>query len=83
MLQFTQKQGRVKRKALLVNTKGGLEFETLKYDIPVDEPQPLPGDAFERMRADPELMAIKKRLALSAAVVLGLVAVATIIHWNY
>ena len=63
MLQFAQKQGHVKRKALLVNAKGGLDFEAIKNDVPVEGPQPLPGDAFERMKADPELIAIKKRFA--------------------
>lgn len=82
MLQFAQKQGRVKRKALLVNTTGGLDFDALKYEVPVEEPQLLPGDAFERMKADPELIAIKKRLAWSVGVVAALVVVATIFHLN-
>lgn len=82
MLQFTQKQGRVKRKALLVNAKGGLDFDAMKGEGPLEEPQPLMGDAFERMRADPELIAIKKRFAWSAGVVAALVVLATIIHLN-
>lgn len=84
MLQFTQKQGRVKRKALLVNKKGGLDLEALKSEVANEEgPQPLPGDAFERMRSDPELAATKRRLVCSAGIVLGLVVVAAIINLNY
>ena len=58
MLQFAQKQGKMKRKALLINAKGGLDFDAIKNEIPVEEPQPLMGDAFDRMRADPELIAM-------------------------
>ena len=82
MLQFAQKQGRVKRKALLVNAKGGLDFDSLKLEVPIEEPQPLPFDAFERMKADPELIAIKKRFAWSIGAVAALVVVATIFHLN-
>jgi DNA-directed RNA polymerase subunit RPC12/RpoP len=82
MLQFAQKQGRVKRKALLVNAKGGLDFDSLKFEVPVEDPQPLPFDAFERMKADPELIAIKKRFAWSIGAVAALVVVATIFHLN-
>ena len=83
MLQFTQKQGKVKRKALLVDAKGGLDFEAIKQEVPIETPQPLPGDAFERMKADPELIAIKKRLAWSIGVVTSLIVVAAIVHWNH
>ena len=82
MLQFAQKQGRVKRKALLVNAQGGLDFDALKFEVPVEDPQPLPLDAFERMKADPELIAIKKRFAWSIGAVAALVVVATIFHLN-
>lgn len=82
MLQFAQKQGRMKRKALLVNAKGGLDFDALKNEVPMEEPQPLMGDAFDRMKADPELIAIKKRFAWSAGVVAALMLVATIFHMN-
>jgi len=82
MLQFAQKQGRVKRKALLVNAKGGLDFDSFKNETAVEEPMPLMGDAFERMKADPELIAIKKRFAWSAGVVATLMLVATIFHLN-
>jgi hypothetical protein len=82
MLQFTQKEGRVKRKALLLTEKGGLDFEALKNEVPVEEPMPLPGDAFERMKADPELIAIKKRFALSVLIVAALVILAMILNWN-
>jgi hypothetical protein len=82
MLQFTQKQGRVKRKALLLTETGGLDFDAIKNDVPLEEPMPLPGDAFERMKADPELIAIKKRFAMSILVVAALVILAMIIHYN-
>jgi hypothetical protein len=82
MLQFTQKEGRVKRKALLLTEMGGLDFEALKNEVPVEEPMPLPGDAFERMKADPELIAIKKRFALSVLIVAALVILAMILNWN-
>ena len=82
MLQFTQKQGRVKRKALLLTGTGGLDFESMKNEVPVDLPQPLPGDAFERMKADPELIAMKKRFAWSVSAVVVLVIAAAIVNMN-
>ena len=82
MLQFTQKQGRVKRKALLLTGTGGLDFESMKNEVPVDLPQPLPGDAFERMKADPELIAMKKRFAFSVSAVVVLVLAAAIVNMN-
>lgn len=82
MLQFTQKQGRVKRKALLLTGTGGLDFESMKNEVPMDLPQPLPGDAFERMKADPELIAMKKRFAFSVSAVVVLVLAAAIVNMN-
>lgn len=83
MLQFTQKQGRVKRKALLVKLEGGLDPDALKKEVADEGPQPLPGDAFERMLADPELAATKRRLVWSVGIVLGLVVIAAVINVNY
>lgn len=84
MLQFTQKQGRVKRRALLVTAGGGaIDFDALKSDQPLEEPLPLPGDAFERMKADPELIAIKKRFAWSFGAVAALIVVAATGNWAH
>ncbi len=82
ILQFTQKQGRMKRKALLVSADGGLDFDAIKSDLGADEPQPLLGDAFERMKADPQLVAMKKRLAWAIGSVAATIVVASFIHLN-
>lgn len=78
MLQVAGRQSRIKHKALLVSampptdTMGKPEFDTL--------PNQLPGDAFERMCSDPEIMRAKRHFMMAVGSVLGLVLIATIIH---
>lgn len=52
---------------------------TLSF-IPSHEPQMLPGDAFERMRMDPEIRGVRKRLIIGTAVVIGFIALALAVH---
>jgi hypothetical protein len=71
MLQMAEKTTKTKRRALLMAQteppaapsppRGGL--------TPAVEPQPLPGDAFERMRMDPEIHQFRRRLVIGAGVV--------------
>ena len=78
MLQVAGRQSRIKHKALLVSampptdTMGKPEFDNL--------PNQLPGDAFERMCSDPEIMRAKRHFMMAVGSVLGLVLMATLIH---
>ncbi|MBK8036598.1 MAG: hypothetical protein IPK22_05610 [Verrucomicrobiaceae bacterium] len=48
--------------------------------VPSHEPQVLPGDAFERMRMDPEIKEFRKRLILGSGIVLGCIALVFLIR---
>ena len=48
--------------------------------VPSHEPQVLPGDAFERMRLDPEIKEFRKRLILGSGIVLGSIALVFLIR---
>jgi len=48
--------------------------------VPSHEPQVLPGDAFERMRMDPEIKEFRKRLILGSGIVLGSIALVFLIR---
>jgi hypothetical protein len=52
---------------------------TLNF-VPSHEPQLLPGDAFERMRMDPEIKEFRKRLIVGASLVVGCVVLALLIR---
>jgi hypothetical protein len=86
MLQVAEKNAKVKRKALLMDTQveetppppvDGARASDLPY-----EPQPLTGEAFERMRMDPEIQRMRNRLVVGGSVVGGLVVVAAILHFT-
>lgn len=82
MLQFMQRSGKVKRKALLVTAKpGGLDFASMHDDGPTYEPQPLPGDALERMKMDPELHEFRRRFYYGIGAVAATVAIASAVHF--
>lgn len=78
MLQVAGRQSRIKHKALLMaatpptDVLSKPEFENL--------PNQLPGDAFERMCSDPELMRAKRQFLGAVAAVLGLVVIATVVQ---
>ena len=85
MLQVAEKSARVKRKALLMDTQVKTETDTQDgsrtSDLPY-EPQPLTGEAFDRMRMDPEIQRMRQRLVTGGAVVLGLVVIAAVLHFT-
>jgi hypothetical protein len=83
MLQFMQRSGKVKRKALLVTaTPGGLDFDSMRDEIPAYEPQPLPGDALERMKADPELHLFRQRFLYGIGAVAAIIVIVSIAHFT-
>jgi hypothetical protein len=57
----------------------GSHARTLNF-VPSHEPQVLPGDAFERMRMDPEIKEFRKRLIIGASVVVGCIVLALVIR---
>lgn len=70
MLQMAEKTTKTKRRALLMTQNepaGASSPSTAPADFA--EPQPLPGDAFERMRLDPEIQQFRRRLMIGAGVV--------------
>ncbi|WP_395748550.1 hypothetical protein [Prosthecobacter sp.] len=71
MLQMAEKTTKTKRRALLMGQNEPAPAPPVAQSRmePSHEPQPLPGDAFERMRMDPEIQLFRKRLLIGAAVV--------------
>lgn len=57
----------------------GSHARTLNF-VPSHEPQVLPGDAFERMRMDPEIKEFRKRLIIGTGVVLGCIVLAFVVR---
>lgn len=57
----------------------GSHARTLSFE-PSHEPQVLPGDAFERMRMDPQIREIRKKFIIGTAVVIGCIALAFVIR---
>lgn len=77
MLQMAEKSTKTKRRALLMNqaeppTTTSLTRSELALS---QEPQPLAGDAFERMRMDPEIQTFRLRLLLGVSLVAGVVII--------
>lgn len=71
MLQMAEKTTKTKRRALLMqqNEPPAAAAASQTRVEPAYEPQPLPGDAFERMRMDPEIRQFRKRLMIGSSVV--------------
>jgi hypothetical protein len=69
MLQMAEKTTKTKRRALLMAQNEPPTTTSLTRPEPSVEPQPLPGDAFERMRMDPEIQQFRRRLILGVSVV--------------
>ena len=67
MLQMAEKTTKMKRRALLMT-----QNEPASTPAPspgpaaFQEPQPLPGDAFDRMRMDPEIQRFRRKLMIGA-----------------
>lgn len=77
ILQVAEKDQKVKRRALL------MEQNVVAPAEPVEEfsPQPLLGDALERMKMDPELLTFRKRLLTGLGVLTLLIAAAVAYHF--
>ena len=81
MLQMAEKTTKTKRRALLMMQNEPAAAPTTSQVLEhADEPQPLPGDAFDRMRMDPEIKQFQRRLMIGAAVV-GLIVVLMVL-WS-
>jgi len=76
MLQVAERASGVKRKALLVADAPASDAPAPKQDM--FEQRAFKGEAFDRMRADPELIRAKRRLIYGAATVAALVVIATV-----
>lgn len=81
MLQMAEKTTKTKRRALLMTQNEPAAAPTSSPVLePAHEPQPLPGDAFDRMRMDPEIKNFQRRLMIGAAVV-GFIVVLMVV-WS-
>lgn len=75
MLQMAEKSTKTKRRALLMGqneapaSEPGKPAEAGLQLAPAHPPQVLPGDAFERMRMDPEVLQFRRRLITGGAIV--------------
>jgi len=78
MLQVAEKETRAKRKALLMAPTP--PTDTLAKPDLAYEPQVLPGDAFDRMRSDPEIVRLRVRFYTHFGLVAGLVVLAAVLH---
>lgn len=75
MLQMAEKSTKTKRRALLMNQAEPPAAETPAQPETDHEPQPLPGDAFDRMRMDPEVRHFRQRLVFGGGFVAFIVIV--------
>lgn len=82
MLQMAEKTTKTKRRALLMqqNEPPAATPASQTRVEPAYEPQPLPGDAFERMRMDPEIKQFRKRLMIGSGAV-GLIVLVLVV-WS-
>lgn len=84
MLQMAEKTTKTKRRALLMTQNEPAEpaapAGTSRLE-PSHEPQPLLGDAFDRMRMDPEIQQFRRRLLLGAGVVGFIVLI--LVVWSF
>jgi len=81
MLQMAEKSTKTKRRALLMvqNEPAASAASQNRMTEPAYEPQPLPGDAFERMRMDPEIHQFRRRLLFGTGVVVFIVLVMVVL----
>ncbi len=78
MLQVSGRESRIKHKALLMGTAP--PTDSMSRSELGCEPQQLPGDPFERMCSDPEILRARKRFFMAAGSVLGLAMLATFLQ---
>lgn len=73
MLQMAEKSTRTKRRALLMGQGEAPAADAPERERPAQEPQPLLGDAFDRMRMDPEVREFRRKLLIGAGIALVIV----------
>ncbi|MDI1314461.1 hypothetical protein [Prosthecobacter sp.] len=79
MLQMAEKTTKTKRRALLMTQNEPVSTPSPTPAVVVShEPQALPGDAFDRMRMDPEIQRFRRRL-LIGAIAVGVIVVLMVI----
>lgn len=81
MLQMAEKSTKTKRRALLMSQVEPAAPAEPEPPRPAHEPQPLPGDAFDRMRMDPEIKEFRKKLLLGACIVGVLIVILAAASW--
>lgn len=79
MLQVSGRESKTKRKALLVGPTS--PTDTMEKPEISFEPQQLPGDAFERMCADPQILRMRRLFYGSVGTILGLILIASTLQW--
>lgn len=88
MLQMAEKSTRTKRRALLVGQGSAPAEEeaaapqtaAVRGMEPSHEPMPIPGDAFDRMRKDPEVQEARRALLIGLGVVLVTILVLIVVN---
>ncbi len=89
MLQMAEKSTKTKRRALLVGQgtapaeeedAAAPQTAAVRGMEPSHEPKPIPGDAFDRMRKDPEVQEARRTLLIGLGVVLAIILVLVLIN---
>ncbi len=79
MLQMAEKTTKTKRRALLMTQNEPVSTPS-PNPAAFQEPQPLPGDVFDRMRMDPEIQQFRRKLVIGAGAVCLIVLL--IVVWS-
>ncbi len=86
LLQVPGKEKKKTRRALLVAPTKDQPLMPEKAPsapgMPAYEPQPLEGEVYERMKADPEIRAIRQRLVIGSVTVIGLIIFSIVWHYS-
>ena len=86
LLQVPGKEKKKTRKALLVAPTKDQPLMPEKAasaaGMPAYEPQPLEGEVYERMKADPEIQAIRQRLVIGLVTVVLLILFSIVWHYS-
>jgi hypothetical protein len=80
MLQVAGRSSGFKHKALLMSPTP--PTDTMNRPEHIDEASLFPGDAFERMCLDPELIRTRTQFMAGAGAVIALILAAAVVHWT-
>lgn len=81
MLQVAGRTSRLKHKALLMAPTPPTDNQLPKPDLSESSPM-VPGDAFERMCLDPELIRTRRQLTMGVASVCVCIVIAAVLHFR-